>query len=81
MPFPVKGFIWYQGEANAERAEEQKKLFPAMVNDWRQSWGDETLPFYFVQVPRYERANWHAFRNAQRDLEKPYYHLSILAAD
>ena len=79
MPFPVKGFIWYQGEANAERAEEQKKLFPAMVNDWRKSWGDETLPFYFVQVARYERANWHAFRNAQREIAEtlPYSYLAV----
>ncbi len=68
MPFPVKGFIWYQGEGNAGRASEQKKLFPAMVNDWRKSWGDEELPFYFVQLARYERANWHEFRNAQREI-------------
>ena len=79
MPFPVKGFIWYQGEANAERAEEQKKLFPAMVNDWRKSWGDETLPFYFVQVARYERANWHEFRNAQREIAEtlPHSYLAV----
>ncbi len=67
-PFPVKGFIWYQGSANAGRAEEQKKLFPAMVTDWRKSWGNEKLPFYFVQLPRFDRANWHKFRNAQREI-------------
>lgn len=68
MPFPVKGFIWYQGEANAGRAEEQKKLLPAMVADWRNTWGDESLPFYFVQLARYEAADWHAFRLAQLDV-------------
>jgi len=70
MGFPVKGFIWYQGEANAGRAEEQKKLFPAMVADWRNSWGNGELPFYIVQLARYEAANWHAFRCAQLDVWK-----------
>lgn len=70
LPFGIKGFIWYQGESNASRAEEQKKLFPAMVNDWRKSWGDETLPFYIVQLARYEAADWHAFRCAQLDVWK-----------
>lgn len=66
MPFAVKGFIWYQGEGNASRADEQKKLFPAMVADWRNSWGDPSLPFYFVQLARFDQADWHAFRDAQR---------------
>jgi len=68
MPFPVKGFIWYQGEGNAGRAEEQKRLFPEMVKDWRQSWGNPRLPFYIVQLARYEPATWHAFRTAQLDV-------------
>lgn len=70
IPFPVRGFIWYQGSANAGRAEDQKKLFPAMVADWRKSWGDENLPFYIVQLPRYVAGNWHAFRCAQLDVWK-----------
>jgi len=70
MPYSVKGFIWYQGESNASRAEEQKTLFPAMVRDWRKRWGDPDLPFYIVQLARYEAANWHAFRCAQLDVWK-----------
>ena len=68
MPFAVKGFLWYQGEGNAARAEEQKKLFPAMVADWRKSWGSETLPFYIVQLARFDQATWHEFRCAQLDV-------------
>lgn len=70
IPFPVKGFIWYQGEGNAARAKEQKKLFPAMVNDWRERWGDERLPFYIVQLARFDQADWHEFRCAQLDVWK-----------
>jgi sialate O-acetylesterase len=65
MPFPVKGFLWYQGEGNAGRAREQTELFPAMVADWRKSWGNQNLPFFFVQLARYEASNWHNFRQAQ----------------
>lgn len=68
LPFAVKGFLWYQGEGNAGRAEEQKRLLPAMIRDWREKWGDETLPFYFVQLARYEAADWHPFRCAQLDV-------------
>lgn len=70
MPFAIKGFLWYQGESNAGRAEEQKRLLPAMIRDWRKSWDDETLPFYMVQLARYEAADWHAFRCAQLDVWK-----------
>jgi sialate O-acetylesterase len=68
MPFGVKGFLWYQGEGNSGRADEQKRLLPAMIQDWRKSWGDESLPFYFVQLARYEAADWHEFRCAQLDV-------------
>lgn len=70
IPFPVKGFIWYQGSANIGRFEEQKRLLPAMANDWRKSWGNDELPFYFVQLPRFETQNWHVFREAQLDIWK-----------
>lgn len=33
--FPVKGVIWYQGEANSADPALYKKLFPAMVAEWR----------------------------------------------
>ncbi|MDM1295000.1 sialate O-acetylesterase [Sphingobacterium sp. N143] len=49
IPFTVKGFVWYQGESNSDRAEEYKKLFPALIANWRMDW-KENLPFYFVQI-------------------------------
>ncbi len=33
----VKGVIWYQGEANAGRAEEYRSLFPTMIQSWRKT--------------------------------------------
>jgi len=48
--FTIKGFIWYQGEGNRQNAKEYADLFPAMIRQWRNQWGQGDLPFYFVQI-------------------------------
>ena len=50
VPYTLKGFIWYQGESNEQRAEEYKTLFPAVIDSWRAQWKNEALPFYYVQI-------------------------------
>jgi sialate O-acetylesterase len=50
-PFAIRGTIWYQGEANAERAAQYRKLLPAMIADWRQAFGQGDFPFYIVSLP------------------------------
>lgn len=49
IPYTIKGAIWYQGESNADRAYQYRKLFPAMINNWRTDW-DHQFPFYFAQI-------------------------------
>ena len=39
LPYGMKGVIWYQGESNAGRAWEYRKLFPYMIEQWRAEWG------------------------------------------
>lgn len=71
--FAMRGVIWYQGESNAAKPEEYKVLFPAMVQDWRRAWGQESLAFHFVQLPNYRAPSdqpgvesaWANFREAQ----------------
>lgn len=53
LPYAIKGAIWYQGESNVGRAEQYAKLFPAMIADWRKSWGQGDFPFLFVQLAPY----------------------------
>lgn len=50
VPFGLKGFLWYQGESNRTRGFQYRSLFPAMIRDWRQRFGQGDLPFYFVQI-------------------------------
>ena len=52
-PYPIAGVIWYQGESNAELGYQYRKVFPTMIQQWRQSWGEGDFPFLFVQI-----ANW-----------------------
>ncbi len=52
--FPVRGFIWYQGEANVGRGHQYATLLPTLVQDWRKQFGSESLPFYFVQLAPYK---------------------------
>jgi sialate O-acetylesterase len=48
MPYGIRGAIWYQGESDAAppvMAERYRRLFPAMVADWRARWGEGDFPF------------------------------------
>jgi sialate O-acetylesterase len=48
--FPIKGVIWYQGEANNDRANQYRELFPLLIADWRKGWDLGDFPFLFVQI-------------------------------
>lgn len=50
VPYSFQGVLWYQGEANATRAEQYKKAFPLLINDWRTKWNQGDFPFFFVQL-------------------------------
>lgn len=56
--YTIKGFLWYQGEANTGRAEEYAKLQPAQVIDWRNKWKQGDLPFLYVQLPGFMEMNY-----------------------
>lgn len=50
--FAIRGAIWYQGESNAGRAYQYRKLMPLMITDWRTKWGYD-FPFYQVNLANY----------------------------
>jgi sialate O-acetylesterase len=57
LPYKLKGVIWYQGESNATYAWQYRRLFPAMINDWRLNFHNKNLPFYFVQIAPHNGQN------------------------
>lgn len=70
--FGIKGFIWYQGESNAGRAAEYKKLLPTMITAWRKTFDQGDVPFLIVQLPNLgkepsqpEENDWAELREAQ----------------
>lgn len=71
LPYAIRGIIWYQGETNAGRGYQYRKLFPALIAAWRAGWGENDLPFLFVQLPNMIRKkppqppDWPEVREAQ----------------
>jgi len=69
----IKGVIWYQGESNTGKPGEYVELFPAMIRDWRNQFGQGDFPFIFVQLANFmeakdqpEESLWAETREAQR---------------
>ncbi len=72
-PFALAGVIWYQGEQNNVRPREYRELFPAMIRDWRNVWGEGDFPFLFVQIalhrdmtPELREAQFLTWQNVPR---------------
>lgn len=72
IPYAIKGTIWYQGESNAGRAYQYRRLFPQMIRDWRNQWAQGNFPFLFVQLANFmspkdqpSESEWAELREAQ----------------
>lgn len=72
LGYGIRGAIWYQGESNAARAYQYRELFPLMIQNWRDRWGQGDFPFYWVQladfrpeVPQPGDSTWAELREAQ----------------
>ncbi len=71
-PFAIKGAIWYQGESNAGRPEQYRRLLPTMIRDWRARFSGGEFGFYIVQLANFMDATtdpvqsgWAELREAQ----------------
>lgn len=68
VPYTLAGVIWYQGESNASHPDRYRAYFPALIQGWRKVFGQESLPFYWVQLAAYRPAadtSWAFLREAQ----------------
>lgn len=72
IPYTVRGVVWYQGEGNAARAQQYRKLLPALIQSWRAAWQTPGLQFLLVQLPNHgpavsspQESEWAELREAQ----------------
>jgi sialate O-acetylesterase len=72
LNFPIMGAIWYQGESNAGRAYQYRRLLPLMIEDWRKHWNEPDFPFFIVQLANFMappeepgESAWAELREAQ----------------
>ena len=50
QPYGIRGVIWYQGETDSGNAMQYRRLFPALIRGWRETWQAGNFPFLFVQL-------------------------------
>lgn len=65
LNYKIKGVIWYQGEANCDKALQYRRLFPALIKDWRKSWNIGDFPFLFVQLANFKGTAVNTTQTAQ----------------
>ena len=71
LPYALRGALWYQGESNADRPAEYHALFTAMITAWRAHFGQDDLPFFWVNLADFKRPadltgrSWAFLREAQ----------------
>lgn len=70
IPYAIRGAIWYQGESNAGRAYQYRRLFPAMIQDWRKHWGQSDFPFLFVQLANFREVKPEPDDSAWAELQE-----------
>jgi sialate O-acetylesterase len=67
-----RGVLWYQGESNALKAHQYRKLLPVLINGWRDASHQDDLAFLIVQLPNHGavpdepgESAWAELREAQ----------------
>lgn len=77
LGYGIRGVVWYQGESNYSNYQRYERVFPKMVQEWRQRWGQGDFPFYYVQIAPYhypvlkdsDYVNSAYLRDVQRKVE------------
>lgn len=51
LPYALRGVIWAQGTADADRANAYHARFAALITHWRLHLGQGDVPFFWLQLP------------------------------
>ncbi len=58
VPYAIRGALWYQGESNLQDGMLYHEKMKALINGWREVWGQGDFPFYFVQLAPFNYGGW-----------------------
>ena len=58
VPYAIRGALWYQGESNLQDGVLYHEKMKALINGWREVWGQGDFPFYFVQLAPFNYGGW-----------------------
>lgn len=53
IPLSIKAVLYYQGESDHQNKDLYEDAFKTMIQSWRRSFRNNTLPFVYVQVANY----------------------------
>jgi len=82
-PYTLRGFLYYQGESDDHRPEIYDVLLEALIDCWRSDWGEDDLPFLFVQLPGFRNhgepdyQHWCRIREAQAAVFRKLKHTGL----
>ncbi len=72
LRYAFRGALWYQGESNAWKPHQYRKLLPALIGNWREASSQPDLDFLVVQLPNHgaipdqpSESAWAELREAQ----------------
>jgi sialate O-acetylesterase len=62
-PYTLRGFLWYQGEANCMNGDGAiyTAKMRALIAGWRAAWDNPAAPFYYVQLAPFNYSAWETF--------------------
>jgi sialate O-acetylesterase len=55
--YSIRGFLWYQGEANVPRYSTYADKMVALIKFWRSLWADNNMPFFYAEIAPYNYAD------------------------
>lgn len=84
-PYTLRGFLWYQGESNFQNHPDRFKSYydkqKLLVESWRRTWGDDTLPFYYVQIAPCAYSQRESAYDVSRDMLPEFWELQYRLMD
>ena len=71
--YTLAGALWYQGESNTWNAADYGNLLTSMIESWRDTFSNPSLPFYIIELAAFEHSEltdtdygWNRVQKEQR---------------